>query len=346
MDDPPTECLRLFDQFELENHRECRLATYTLEDYYGSVLSEVGEEYLGFTPNDSGRGIGVQWNEAKRRLNSINLTEIPDTYNDIIHRLGDERDSVAHGYQHRPRKRRLIEAREIAEEWANWFSEQAKDYHEQEGDLTVRETLYNLILDSLESALIDPATYDQLELRNQQNDINHKIFSLVYYNPAITFEDVDMDEIFEEELQEYGYELVKIDNTVPSQIGFNSARGHVDMTDLAKDDIFLYRRALNLANKVDDLREKAKSIEYRDAMMTPDSTRCVVVEPYDEDTGEIHLLDPHSDDHGEHIWQDVHELPDHLRQELQNKEEDEIVEAVFGVNQFGDRCIKDLPRVS
>lgn len=340
----PIQCLELFD---LSHYRERRLATYALEDYYATVLSEAGEEYLGFTPEDTGRGVGVQWNEAKRRLQSISSTRIPEKYNDIIHRLGNERDPVAHGYQYRPQKRRLVEARETAEEWADWFLNQAKEYREQEGELSAREILYSMIRNSLESALFDPEIYERTEFQDKQREINSRIFSIVYYNLAITFDEVDLNEIFTEEVGEYGYRrLVKTGETFPSKIRLDRVHDGVDENDLLKSDLFLYQRSLNLQNEVAELRKKAEALEYQDTMAVSNTTRCIVVEPVDQDTGEIHLLVSHSEGQDEHIWQDIGELPDQLQQELKNKEEHDTVDAVLGVNRFGEWYIKDLLGIS
>lgn len=209
MENPSNECLRLFDQFDLENSRESRLAVYALEDYFCLVLSEAGEELLGFTPNDTERGLGVQWNKAKMRFESADLAEIPDEYNDVLHRLNDERDLVAHDYQYHPRKDRLLAAREIAEEWRDWFLESSENYYEQEGELSIRETLYNLIKDCLEYGLVDPDYYEFPELQERQKEINDRIFSFVYYDGMLTFDDVDESKLFTFDYNEGEHRLIR-----------------------------------------------------------------------------------------------------------------------------------------
>lgn len=90
----PVECLDIFDEFELDSMRQRRLAIYALEDYYGTVLVEVGQEYLGLKPDDIDKSIKTLWNISKQRLQLLSDIEVPEKYNRILYKLSDERNSV------------------------------------------------------------------------------------------------------------------------------------------------------------------------------------------------------------------------------------------------------------
>lgn len=132
---------------------------------------------------------------------------------------------------------------------------------------------------------------------------------------------------------------------MPTKIRLDLKYGGLSDDSLSKRDIFDYREALDIKNEVKKLKKEQDSRIYRDTMLAPETTRCVVVEPFGEDSGEVHLLAIRFGGQDEHIWQDLDELPDHLRRELMDKDEDDVVEAVLRTDRFGDLYIKDLPRV-
>lgn len=166
-ENPPTECLDNYDNFDLENLRQRRLATYSLEDYYGSVLSEYGEEYLNFSPGDTSQGIGTQWNKAKSRFKRLSNVDIPDQYSAVIHQLKNQRNTeVAHDYQANPSVDILENARSIAEEWADWYIDHCESYAEMQEEQTAEEMVENMANSITDSVLSNDTEYFDSKLQD------------------------------------------------------------------------------------------------------------------------------------------------------------------------------------
>lgn len=127
-----TECLSQYDKLNLDNKEDRRLATYTLEDFFGRILAEVGRQYLEFDENTTSQNIKQQWFKARDYLNSLEGTKAPERYSSVISRLAETRNRVAHNYEKNPPIEPLKDAREIAEEWANWILDTAERYPTRE----------------------------------------------------------------------------------------------------------------------------------------------------------------------------------------------------------------------
>lgn len=169
------EHLELFDNLDLEEQSERRAATRAIVDFYGNVLSQVGTRYLGFEPNDLTQGIGPQWNKSKDRLRTIEDIEIPEEYSSILNRLHNSQNSVDHQFQYNPERELLEEAREIAEEWASWFTQKATKFERTVGEQSARETMIRLTRQSLNSAENPPESFEYDDLIAQQKDFNDEV---------------------------------------------------------------------------------------------------------------------------------------------------------------------------
>lgn len=333
MENLPTECLDLFDDFELERDSERRLATYALEDYYGAILSEMGENYLGFTNNDIEQGIGTQWNKAKSRFQSVGITRIPDKYNNCIHLLADSRNSVAHDYFHVSGRERLEQARELAEEWARWFIEKSKEYKGKEENLTFEENMNKMRLEALISAIKNPDQYDYPDLQDRQEEINEKAEMNIMYEPVAPFEI--------EKIDDYNYEIYYRADW--EDLHINDDEVSIISLDSFADAIELRSEAKSIKNE--NSRRKRRQVAYleREAQQKNQKTvPCIIINPYKEDSREVQLNIKYPSGKEERLWQDTRELPKQARDILKNKSEGEIITAILGTDRQGDIYIRDI----
>jgi hypothetical protein len=200
-EEPPTECLDNYDDLNLDDHRQRRLATYSLEDYYGTVLSEYGREHLGLTPGDTSQGIGPQWNKAKSRIRRLNDVDIPDKYGYVINRLNDQRNTeVAHDYQANPSLQVLKEARTLAQEWAEWFIQHSESYAIMQEEQTAEEMVEDMVSSITNSILssdiehYDPKIQDkQTKLEKQAKTIQDDLAESIYSDGSFSNDGVDKE---------------------------------------------------------------------------------------------------------------------------------------------------------
>jgi hypothetical protein len=325
-------CLETFDELDLNDPQESRLAVYALEDYYGVVLSEVGSEYIGFESELKGQNIGHQWNIAKTRLRNGIDCEIPSEYNDIINKLNDTRRSVAHGYQHRPDIDRLTDARRIAEEWRKWFSEKSKKYQESEGDVPVSDQIRNRTVNELNSVLVPPNRYENTPSKQKQEQLNEEVRDFVRFT--------------------YNYKLIKKE-------GYRVRRrkkdetdwmdDYVDSRDTEKEDWALsdfedYKTALEFKTKSMTIQQEYHSFEEekektKSKNIVSNGTICTIIEGYDEDTEVVHLYAPQNQ---EHIWQDSTRLPEEVQEKLIEKKPGDTIAVILGNDLDGDSYIKAI----
>lgn len=326
----PEKCLQLFGQFNLSDFYESRLATYALEDYYASVLSDVGGEYLDFDTDLQDQNIGPQWNAAKRRLESAEVvSEIPSEYSRAIHQLSRTRQSVAHGYEHQPDSRHLNEAYEVAEDWRGWFTERAKQYQQVESDTVSREVLITDTVEVLNASLVDPERYDRDFIRNKQEEINDKIRrKLKYtYTPSTPFRIEDFTVLLRcgmDELDEFF--------------------SHKNRQEMQRELWRLFEWAMDVKHSVDNLyytepdRIKRESI----AQDATRGVRCSVVREYSPSTRDVQLLVRESEDKEEYTWCKVDHLPEEDQRKLLQKDVGETVEAILGVRESGEWHVRHV----
>lgn len=313
MVEKPTDCLSFFDSLDLSDMRERRLGVYALEDYYGTILAHFGEDHFQFTSKELEQGIGTQWNKVKSRLESIDLTDTPDKYNEAIHHLSSVRNSVAHDYRHNPRVDYLKEAREMADEWTDWLDQKAKEYTDIEDSFTVREHLVKMKLEALRRALTNPKVLDYDDLKEEQKKINSSAVGEILYTPNDPFE-IEWNGDFEFTMTyspDSGQFLSELDSD-PS---------HHDLQQLAT--------AIQLENKADNVisinsARRSNELSYqeeiaRDNIKEP--IRCVLVDEYEEDSQEVQIAIDHPTMVEEHFWQSLPNLDESVRKKLKELDE-------------------------
>lgn len=285
---PPTECLDNYDDFDLDDHRQRRLATYALEDYYGTVLSEYGREYLDLTPGDTSQGIGPQWNKAKSRIRRLNDVDIPDEYSSVINRLHDQRNTeVAHDYQANPSLEVLEEARTLAEEWADWFVQHSESYAAMQEEQTAEEMVEDMVGSITDSILSNDTEYFDPKLQEKQELIDGRA------------------EVIREELAE------------SMEMNGLSVNDGVD-----KELIQILLDAVELRNDQQSIesthRHEMEKIERQEAIRRKENTyRCIVVDDYDEDVGTVHVITHEHNKPDISYTINVPEFPEH-EQHLKN----------------------------
>jgi len=167
----PDEALEQFDNFNLEDMTQRRLATYALRDFYGATLSEVGQEYLKFGPELRKAGPKKQWNKVKTRLEALDNFSAPADYSSLPYQINQISNEVDHDYDENPPLEQVQKLRTKAEDWAEWLTEEGERYREVEGELDARETIVRIIRQSLESA-IAPVKDRYPEFEEEQRGIN------------------------------------------------------------------------------------------------------------------------------------------------------------------------------
>lgn len=166
----PTEYLDLYDDFDLDEKYQRRLAAYALINFYGDILSQAGIEHLGF-PGQVDKNIGPKWNTAKTRLQTLDI-DIPEKYSAVINRLGNHRNEIAHNHTLNPNRQLLEEARKLAEEWVDWFDEAIEMYELEKGERSAKETMARIARATLDNVYEDPYIFRKEELVSTQQDIN------------------------------------------------------------------------------------------------------------------------------------------------------------------------------
>lgn len=168
----PIEYLRLYDNFDLNERCQRRLAAYALVDFYGDILSQAGIKHLEF-PDQVGKTIGSKWNTAKTRLQALDI-DIPEKYSSIIHRLGDLRNDIAHDHTLNPERQILEEARVLAEEWVDWFEQAIEKYETEKGERSAKETMSRIATATLDSVQESPSTFREDDLASEQKTVNEE----------------------------------------------------------------------------------------------------------------------------------------------------------------------------
>lgn len=138
----PTHYLDLYDDLDLGKPEERRLAVYLLEEYFGQVMTNVGE-LVGV--NLHRQSVDAQWGIIARYLETHSDSEEFSHYQSEIMKLDGIRNrQVAHNFKSVPNRDRLDEIRNIAEDWRVWIEETA----------TVSERVYGDAMDYLMAILL------------------------------------------------------------------------------------------------------------------------------------------------------------------------------------------------
>lgn len=176
----PDRILTVFDDFDLDVPEERRLALFALNDYFGTVFTDVGEQ-LDFRTSDYGASIKHQWDKASSRLRKIESVEIDDEYHEALYAIGELRGTYAHDFSDYPPIEPIESARHTAPDWADWIREAADEYEEFQETLTATEALIQVGQRSLEDRIEDryghpaPFTERAKSLNNQALELEESL---------------------------------------------------------------------------------------------------------------------------------------------------------------------------
>jgi len=301
---PPVRTLELFDQFDLDEMRERRLATYALEDYYGTTLSEISIEYLEFGHEAREHGIAAQWNKAKTRIQTLDTRSVDCDHNRIINQLSNIRNDVAHDYTQKPELETIGEAREIADEWADWFIESAKDYQNQQEELTAKEAMINLTQQSAKTAKGSPDDLDYSELVEKQEEINS-----------------DADWILD------NMDILESTEGISKMLVHDLA----EAMQLEQD-----------AQKIRKENQNRLEYEAEQRLIHETSTRCLVIEPFSEEDPRISIATHEFHMDNLHFRVHPNDYSNETTSKLKNLEVDDEVFAYIATDRDGERYIKDF----
>lgn len=147
------EQLEIFDRLDLSKKSERRIATYVLEEYFGTVMADVGRKQLDFDDEIKGHNLTSQWGQIRRRLESVSEIEASPEYNELIRNLKKTRNRIAHNYDREGDKSWLEYARSEAEDWRKWLIESTENYTQNRKDLDELGLLKHITENSLTRVL-------------------------------------------------------------------------------------------------------------------------------------------------------------------------------------------------
>lgn len=193
---PRTGALEQFDRLDLNERSQCRLAAYALRDFYGATLSEIGQKYLGFPPEFRKQQPKKQWNKVLTRLESLDdHDEVPEELRHLPFQVHEISNEVDHDYDENPHRGRLIEARELAEDWQTWLHERAERYQQAESELTAKESMIRIARESLQSTrrpeddiYLDHLWEDQEELNERADATLERLEAIEADKTGVTVE--------------------------------------------------------------------------------------------------------------------------------------------------------------
>ncbi|WP_157573523.1 hypothetical protein [Haloplanus natans] len=176
----PEEYLRIFDEFDIDEKYQRRIAARSLFDFYGDLLTQAGQEYLEFQSHQiHDASLGRKWNIAKSRLQSVGGVEIDENYSRVLNRLGDVRNDVSHNPHLNPEREILVESREMALEWATWFSQATQEYDRRIGELSAKETLIRIVRDTVNRVSEDLSDVEYDEFVGEQESLNQEAEAII-----------------------------------------------------------------------------------------------------------------------------------------------------------------------
>jgi hypothetical protein len=172
----PTKRLTIVDKFDLDSPEERRIALFTLNDYFGAVFAEVGEQ-LDFRTSDYGMSIGHQWNKASSRLNDVDSVDIPEEYDRVLRAVDELRGNYAHDFRDYPPLDPIESAKETAPNWTDWIHDVANEYEKYQESMTATEALVQIGERTLDHNIGDQFRYPSRfhtqvdDLRDQAADL-------------------------------------------------------------------------------------------------------------------------------------------------------------------------------
>lgn len=165
--------LEIFDNFDLEEVPERRLAVYALEEYYCRMIADISENRVDMNETLFRHGLKQRWNKLKSKLESVDDFQNNDKLNRKILILHSLRNDVAHNDKESPPSSRLEDLRDSAKDVEKWIEKQAENYLSQIEDSSEMGTIERRIRTSLNSILnADGTGIDNLddEIENLKED--------------------------------------------------------------------------------------------------------------------------------------------------------------------------------
>lgn len=190
----PIESIEQYRQYDLEDMVQRRLAVYALRDFFGAVLSEVGQEYLQFRPSIRTWGPKKQWSRIRTRLESLDDFDVPAEFEGLVESINEISNNVDHDFDVNPPLERTSEIGERAEGWRDWLISQAESYREVHGELDARETIIRITRETLHSVQRSPeerhygTDEDQRRLNEEAQELLEKLDEMETHTEGVTNE--------------------------------------------------------------------------------------------------------------------------------------------------------------
>lgn len=179
-EDFPTESLRIFDRMDLDDLRQRRIATYALEDYYGTILSLAGGvDCLDYPDSVKGLNVLSIWKVACDRFRSIEPVDIPDKHYKSINYLHRQRRSIAHDYTKSPDTSKLQFSRNNAKDWTDWFETMVDGYCSHRRKQSNEQILIDSLKRMVEDTISSPDSIGHSDLEYDQHHINKRAHSIL-----------------------------------------------------------------------------------------------------------------------------------------------------------------------
>lgn len=180
------------ESMDISNKAKRRRAIYLLFEFYGGVMTEVGEVHLGM------HGVSEelpkqQWNRISTRLESMSDFSVPEKYAGLLHRLHDQRNKVNHNFMYNPPKTEIETLIERTDGWRNWIQEEVKRYEELKEKIDPRKEIVNMAQDSLLYVINgDIDATDGLQGKMRALELLNELDELTNSTDAITLELVNI----------------------------------------------------------------------------------------------------------------------------------------------------------
>lgn len=181
----PGRYLDNFDDLDLSNKIDRRVGVILLKHYYGTLMANIGRDYLDLSQTFKKKELWNQWNEITSRLSTIEQLNVPEEYDQIVPQLNKLRRETEHNVDLDPRSVNtsitLEEIRAQAPMWAEWLESTSQNYHSAWERLSPKEAIIELIRDSLHRGVLDyQIRFERFEREgNAYHDIaNHNLKKL------------------------------------------------------------------------------------------------------------------------------------------------------------------------
>lgn len=143
-----------YEEINLDNKANRRIAFRIMEDLYGSLITEkaVGAFDIDTTNNDS---FGTYWRKVEGKINPVDSIEHPGKLSKVLKNIGSKRTEVSHDYTKGVSKEDLEKMRESYSEFKDWIEDSTKKADRYYSNLDAKEMLEEEIRETLLSAQLN-----------------------------------------------------------------------------------------------------------------------------------------------------------------------------------------------